>query len=104
MTTVKLLNFFLTKGGISSTLSPKTIMTGETLEFKKDLTLQTGQYCQVHENELPCNSQQVRTKGAIALGPTGNLQGGYRFLALDTGHKITRYSWDIIPAPETVIQ
>jgi hypothetical protein len=29
---VKLLNFFSTKGGVSETLSPKTIMLGETLD------------------------------------------------------------------------
>jgi hypothetical protein len=29
---VKMLNFFPTKGGISNTLSPKTIMSGETLD------------------------------------------------------------------------
>ena len=33
--TVKLLNFFPTKGGISDTLSPKTIMSGEILNYKK---------------------------------------------------------------------
>ena len=100
---VKLLNFFPTKGGISDTLSPKTIMSGETLDFKKHLSLQVGQYCQVHEEENPRNSQLARTKGAISLGPSGNLQGGFRFMALDTGKKITRRSWDVIPMPDLVI-
>jgi hypothetical protein len=50
---VKLLNFFLTKGAVSDTLSPKTILSGETLDFKKHLRLQFGQYCQVHEEEIP---------------------------------------------------
>ena len=40
--TVKLLNFFPTKGGISDTLSPKTIMSGEILNLKKQLSLQIG--------------------------------------------------------------
>ena len=46
--TVKLIIFFPTKGGISDTLSPKTIMSGEILYYKKHLSLQIGQYCQVH--------------------------------------------------------
>jgi hypothetical protein len=79
---VKMLNFFPTKGGISDTLSPKTIMSGETLNYKKHLSLQVGQYCQVHEEDTPRNSQSPRTKGAISLGPSGNLQGGYMFMAL----------------------
>jgi hypothetical protein len=70
---VKMLNFFPTKGGISDTLSPKTIMSGETLNYKKHLSLQVGQYCQVHEEDTPRNCQSPRTKGAISLEPSGNL-------------------------------
>jgi hypothetical protein len=40
----KLLKFFSTKGGVSDTRSPKTIMQGETLDYKKHLSLQLGQY------------------------------------------------------------
>jgi hypothetical protein len=100
---IKMLNFFPMKGGISDTLSPKTIMSGETLDYKKYLSLQVGQYCQVHEEDTPCNSQSPRTKGAISLGPSGNLQGGYKFMALNTGKKISRQTWDVIPMPDTVI-
>jgi hypothetical protein len=100
---VKMLNFFPTKGGISNTLSPKTIMSGETLHYKRHLRLQVGQYCQVHEEDTPHNSQSPRNKGAISLGPSGNLQGGYKFMALNTRKKITRRSWDVIPMPDTVI-
>jgi hypothetical protein len=39
---VKMLNFFPMKGGISDTLSPKTIMSGETLDYKEHLSLQVG--------------------------------------------------------------
>jgi hypothetical protein len=100
---VKLLNFFPTKGGVSDTLSPKTIMSGETLDFKKHLSLQIGQYCQVHEEDTPRNSQVTRTKWAISLGPSGNLQGGFKFMALNSGRKIVRRSWDVIPMPDVVI-
>ena len=78
-------------------------MSGETLDFKKHLSLQVGQYCQVHEEEQPRNSEIPRTRGAISLGPSGNLQGAYKFMALNTGKKITRCSWDVIPMPDTVI-
>ena len=43
------------------------------------------------------------TKGAILLGPSGNLQGGFKFMALNTGKKIVRRSWDVIFMPDTVI-
>ena len=101
--TVRLINYFPPKQGISTSLSPKTIMSGETLDYRKHLALQVGTYVQVHEEDNPRNSQVARTRGAIALGPSGNLQGGYKFMALNTGKKITRNSWDAIPMPDTVI-
>ena len=91
------------KGGISDTLSPKTIMSGEILDYNKHLGLHIGKYCQVHEEDAPRNSQNPRTKGAISLGPSGNLQGGFKFMDLNTGKKIVRRSWDVIPIPDTVI-
>jgi hypothetical protein len=101
---IKLLNFFPTKGGILDTLSPKTIMSGETLDYKTHLRLQLGQYCQVHEKDTPRNILRPRTKGAISLGPSGNLQGGFKFMALNTGKKIIHHSWDVIRTmPDTVI-
>jgi hypothetical protein len=103
LNSVKMLNFFPTRGGVSENISPKTIMSGEVLDYKKHLCLQIGQYCQVHEEETPRNSQVARTKGAISLGPSGNLQGGYKFMALNTGKKITRRNWDVIPMQELVI-
>ena len=103
LNSVKMLNFFPTRGGVSDTLSPKTIMSGEVLDYKKHLCLQIGQYCQVHEEETPRNGQAARTKGAISLGPSGNLQGGFKFIALNTGKKISRRNWDVIPMPDLVI-
>jgi hypothetical protein len=100
---VKMLSFFSTKGGVSDTLSPKIIMSRETLDFKKHLSLQIGQYCQVHEEDTPRNSQVARTKGAISLGPSGNLQASFKFMALNSGKKIVRSSWDVIPMPDVVI-
>jgi hypothetical protein len=72
-------------------------MSGETLDFKKYLSLQIGHYCQVHEEDTLWNSQVARTKGAISLGPSGNLQGGFKFMALNSGKKIVRHSWDVTP-------
>jgi Reverse transcriptase (RNA-dependent DNA polymerase) len=99
----KLLNYFPPKNSISGTISPRTLLTGSTLNFKKDFSLPFGAYCQVHEEAAPRNSMNARTKAAICLGPTQNLQGGYHFMALDTGRAITRYSWTQIPIPQLVI-
>jgi hypothetical protein len=67
-------------------------MSGEALDYKKHLSLHLGQYCQVHAEDIPRNSQIARTKGAIYLGPSGNLQGGFKCMALNSGKKIVRHS------------
>jgi hypothetical protein len=78
-------------------------MSGETLDYKKHLRLQLGQYCQVHEEDAQRNSLRPRTKGAIFFGPSGNLQGGFKFMALNAGEKIIWQSWDVIPMLDMVI-
>jgi hypothetical protein len=78
-------------------------MSGGTLDYNKHLSLQIGQYCQVHEEDHLRNSQITRTKGDISLGPSGNLKGGFKFMALNTLKKIVRRSWDVIPMPDVVI-
>ena len=57
---------------------------------------------------------KARTTGAIALTPTGNahgpylivstLQGGYIFLSLTTGQKLSRQQWEELPMPDGVVQ
>ena len=98
-----MLNYFLTKQGISLELSPHSILTGDSLDYKKHLTLYLGQYCQVHENEGPRNIDKARTQGSICLGTCGIIQDRIKFMSFQTGQKITRYNWDEIPIPQTVI-
>ena len=90
LTTVKMLNFFLKKGGILDSLIPNIIMSGESLDFKNNLCIQLGQYHQFQKEDIPRNSQAPRTNGEICLGPSGNLQGGYKFMELNSGKKFVR--------------
>ena len=99
---VKLLNHFPTKGGISTEYSPKTIMSGQTLNYKQ-CSLPFGTYCQVHEEDGPRNSLLARTSGAISVGPSSNKQGGHLFFSLNTGRVLTRRSWTVLPMPKAVI-
>ena len=100
----QMLTYFPTKGGISQEISPRTILLGQVLDRKKHLDLEFGEYCQVHEENNPKNSDKARTLGAICLGPTGNEQGGYKFMSLVTGEKITRHLYDALPMPDSVIK
>jgi hypothetical protein len=80
------------------------IMAGKPLNFKKDLGLEFGAYCQVHEHHTPRNSMKPRTKGGICLGPIGNEQGGCKFMNLQTGEKFTGYKWTELPIPTSIIK
>jgi hypothetical protein len=68
---VKLLYFFATKGRVSATLSPKTIMSGETLDYKKLLSLQIGQYYQVQRKTHHGTAYVTAQKGPWLLGQVG---------------------------------
>ena len=94
---------FPAKGGISN-VSPRTLMTRIKLDYSKHFRLPFGSYVQVHDVPSPTNSPIARTVGAITLGQTGNLQGGYKLLNLWTGKNITRCNWTHLPMPIEVIE
>ena len=97
------INAFPPKGGVSASISPRTFITGVKLDYNCHCKLAFGAYAQVHEENLPTNSQQARTLGAICLGPSGNLQGGYKFMNLQIGNKLTRRMWMALSMPQEVI-
>ena len=98
---VQFMNSFPRKGGLKH-YPPSAIMTGAQLHMSQ-LQLKFGSYCQVAEDATPCNSLAAHTRGAISMGPSGNLSGGQRFLALDTGKMIVWNCWKELPMPLAVI-
>jgi hypothetical protein len=98
----KVLNQFPAKKGVSRTLSPLTIMMGRPGPDYNDTKIEFGTYTQVFESNDPTNTTKARTTGAIALTPTGNAQGGYYFMSLTTGRKLSRQQWDELPMPNGV--
>jgi len=97
------LNSFPPKGGVSSTISPRSLMTGVPLDYKKHCQLHFGSYAQTHEEPDPTNTPNTRTVGAICLGPTGNLQGSHKFFSLQSRKLITCHTWTALPMPQEVI-
>ena len=69
------LNSFPPGDGISSTLSPWAIITGQTIDYHWYCKYQLGEYVQAHEEHD--NSMQSCTIGALVLRPTGNAQGSF---------------------------
>jgi hypothetical protein len=94
-------NMFALKDGISSTQSPSELVLNRKLDFNAHCKIEFGEYVQTHEEHD--NSMGARTVGAIATRPTGNTQGGYYFIRLDTGRRINRRDWTTLPMPDIVI-
>jgi hypothetical protein len=67
-------NAFPADDGISDEMSPRAIVTGNTLDYRRHCQYEFGEYVQTHEEHD--NSMNSRTIGALALRPTGNVQGG----------------------------
>ena len=94
-------NAFPPKDGISDTMSPRTIVTGLTLDYDQHCQYAFGEYVQAHEEHD--NSMKTRTVGTLAMRPTGNAQGSYYFLSLDSGKIINRLRATRLPMPNEVI-
>jgi hypothetical protein len=98
------INAFPSKGGVSYEISPRNIMPGIQLDYNKHCQLPFGSYIQAHQEPSPTSTQAARTVGAmICLGPTGNIQGSYKFLNLRTARIITCRCWTPLPMPQKVI-
>ena len=57
---------------------------------------------QVHEQHD--SSMVSRTTGAVALGPTGNIQGGFYFFSLVSGRCLNWARWTELPVTHDVIE
>ena len=73
------------------------------MNFKKRCRVDFGEYVEVHDEPTPTNSMDSRTRLCVALGPTGNLQGNYKFMDINTGMKLKKTAWTCITMPDSVI-
>ncbi len=61
-------------------------------------------YCEVHDEPMPTNSMVTCSTPMIVLGPTGNLQGSYKFFSLAMGKKVKQYAFTPYPMPDLFIR
>ena len=98
------MNAFPVKSGISEKWSPRELISRHKLDAKLHCRAPFGAYCEVHTDPDITNTMEPRTKWAICLGPTGNMQGSYKFMSLSTGKKIVRRKFTEMPITESVIR
>ena len=95
------LNPFQANGGISATLSPWMLITGQCIDYHQHCKDQFGEYTQTHEEHD--NSMQPQTIGGLALRPTRNAQGNFYFLSLSRSLIINRTHATSLPMPKYVL-
>ncbi len=92
------------KSGISKKQSPWELVSRHKLDAKLHCRDPFGSYCEVNVDPEITNMLETRTKWAICMGSTGNLQGSYKFLSLATGKKVTHRKFTEMPVTEAVIK
>ena len=97
------LNGFPKEDGVLEHMSPDSIVTGRSRMDYNKIPLEFGSYVQLLDRSV--NTICSRTIGAIALNPTGNENGAYRFMSLKTGQVITKGpgSWTEVPITDIAI-
>jgi hypothetical protein len=98
---VRTINMLPHPDGVSTSLSPATIITGVHKPDYRSMPLEFGTYVQVYDGTS--NDTKSRTLGAIATNPTGNSSGDYYFMSLAMGFRIHRRSWTVLPISDSVI-
>ena len=98
------LNGFPSKSGVSQNLSPIEMVIQHKLDFKKHCKAPFEACCETHDEPSVTNYMTSRSGASINLGPTGNLQGTCKFLSLDSGKKVKRQGFTVMPMPDSVIK
>ena len=91
------LNSFPAKNGISNQFSPRTILTGKSIDYEKQCKTAFGAYVQALHETNPTNTMAPRTIGCIYLRYLDSHETGYELLNLSTNRVITRRKFTEIP-------
>ncbi len=85
-------------------LSAREAFLGIKMDFNIDFNLRFGDYVQVYKsNKRSSSVREGRSVGCIALMPTENGRGTWRFFVLSTGMTITSDNWNEMMMPVEVI-
>ena len=99
---VKQLNVFPAKHGISQCHSPETITTGRTVDCNKHCQHEFGTCAQAHDEPRKKKSVKERSIDSMCLRPTHSKQGGHQVVNLSTGLTLTHSQITPIPLTQFV--
>ena len=98
------LNATPAKSWISLIYGPRRWISQQKLDAKKWCILMCREYVEVHKENTMTNSMKPRTRPAICMGLTGNIQWPIKFMCVETGRKIVWWSYTKLPMPDVIIK
>jgi hypothetical protein len=98
------MNLFPVKSGVLDKWSPRELLSQHKLDAKLHWKTPFTANCEAHTDPDITNIVEPRTRWGISLGPTGNMQGSYKFMLLTTENKIIRRKFTKMPMTESVIR
>ena len=72
--------------------------------YKIIMKINFGEYVQAHVPADKTNNNEALTEVATVLYPSGNSQGSWYFMSVETGKIIHRYQWDILPITKGILK
>ena len=98
------INAMPSESGVSEVYSPREIVTGMKLDFKRHCRARFGAYVEASYDDYITNTLKDRTHSCIALGPTGNIQGSMKCFDLKTGRVVKCCTITVLPMPDRIIK
>ena len=97
------LNALTNHSGISCKWSPHELICHHRLDAEKHCKIPFGAYCEVHDEPPLTNSMVPWMHPYIAIGPSGNIQGSYKFFFLTLEKKITWQAFTELPMSKSIL-
>ena len=72
--------------------------------MRKWCRLMFGDYVEAHKENTITNSINPRTRPAICMGPSRNMQQSIKFMCIETKKKVVRRSYTRLLMPESIIK
>ena len=84
--------------------SPREIITGLTIDYKRDCKAVVGAYVEASTDAEITNDNSERRQSCIYLGPAGNRQGSSKCFVIETGAVVVRRIFDVLPYPDAILK
>ena len=98
------INGITRNAGTVQGISPRDLVTGKTVDYKRDCCACMGGYVESSTDAIVTNDNTPRTHSCIALGLSGNRQGYVKCFDLENGKVVLRRTINHIPWPERMIE